>query len=114
MEDPISFDTYVRVQPGEVARAAQALRELRPELTELEAHRLANRSATLGHWILLGSQLPWGQATSILETVPAFFPEVQLLQAGREPSDSLSYCESHNLHVAGVLGCPVCSGFFVA
>ena len=90
MEDPISFDTYVRVQPGEVAGAARALRKLRPELTQLEAHRLANRSATLGHWILLGSQLPWGQATSILvETASAFFPQVQLLQAGYEPSDSL-------------------------
>ena len=114
MEDPICFDTYVRVQPGEAAGAAQALRELRPELTELEAHRLANRSATLGHWILLGSRLPWGQATSMRETAPTFFPDVQLLQAGYEPSDSLSNCESHKLRFAGVLGCPVCSGFFVA
>ncbi len=114
MEDPISFDTYVRVQPGEVARAVQALRELRPELTELEAHVLANRSVTLGHWILLGSRLPWGQATSMRATAPTFFPNVQLVQAGYEPSDSLSYCESHNLRFAGVLGCPVCGGFFVA
>ena len=113
MEDPVRFDVYGYVVPEASAAAARALISHGAYASELEARAAAARGKHGSSPALIASHISWGTAQA-LRASSGPFRDIVVLQEGYSPADSTNFCSVHGLHYGGILGCHVCSGFYVA
>ena len=111
MEDPIRFDLWCeckRVNRNEIESYLRRL-PLRPVLAGPDSKRLIGRGMLL-HFLARS----W-RVVEILRADPALWlVRMTVYQQGYGPGNAaaLHYCEVHDLHYAGVIGCHVCEGFY--
>ncbi len=112
MEDPVRFDVWCTPGPSERDQAISDLLSHRPDEGELKLRAELQAAVNSASPLLTAESLPWNRAQSFLTSKPAWALEVHLFQEGLLPTKELQHCSSHNLSYGGVLGCPVCTGFY--
>ena len=110
MEDPVTFDVYAKAfEP--YADFLRLVVATNAHESELKARVAANDALKLDDYTLIGKQVGWTQAQTILAMV-ASRSATKLMQAGYVPSETCQYCGKHDLYFGGCLGCHVCNDFF--
>jgi hypothetical protein len=112
MEDPITFDLWVVATAVSRERTEEMMRSAQPELGPLKAKQAIARSLSAGEPILFIHQATWAVASEWRTKLRELLTEVDVYQAGYGPADlsRLRFCEIHQVHYAGIFGCPVCDG----
>lgn len=113
MEDPISFDVWAKVTPGNREAAVRALSSLRPELKRHEVRMLVNRSVAQDEAILVAEGRGWDFVQTFGKLSSDWLDAILVYQRGWNPGNRTSHCPTHQFNYGGCLGCHVCSGFFV-
>jgi hypothetical protein len=113
MEDPVRFDVYGKVPPGMAQSAADFSVSEGTYSSRSEALKAANHSTQHNVHIILMRSVGWLHAQKNSKHAP-WAMELVFCQEGYEINDKYAYCQKHNLQYGGILGCHVCSGFYVA
>jgi hypothetical protein len=111
MEDPIRFDLWCECKRADRYEIASYLRRLplRPVPAGPDCKRL------MGQRMRLQFLARSWRVVEVLRANPArWLVRLAVYQQGYGPGNAagLHYCEVHDLHYAGVLGCHVCTGFY--
>lgn len=115
MEDPVRFDIWCVVIPGHANEATDAIRRSTPNRREIDVRLDVNRSIVHGLPIRVHSGVAWQVATTFRGALPRWVVSCKICQEEWTPDDkSLHYCGQHDFYYGGVLGCHVCTGFYVA
>ena len=111
MEDLISFDLWGVMVPGQRDGAIFAMTRLRPDTNRKAILLEIVRNA--GTFVLIGKDVAWASAAMVVERLRTTFDPIHMYQSGYGPLDIavLKQCPIHSVHYAGVVGCPVCSGW---
>ena len=112
MEDPVKFDVFACVIPGRTDDAVAHFRKVGVYDNELAIRKEVNRFTTRNEPIKILGSVSWSRAKSS-EDEFSWARNILLYQEGYRPNDETAYCIQHNLFYGGVLGCHVCSGFYV-
>lgn len=115
MEDPITFDVWghLRLGMGKIARAL--LHEARPDASRLSILQSIAKEPTTPDGLLIVEDIGWGAAEEWRARASEAFERIEVYQSGYGPSRQarMQFCPIHHLYFGGVLGCPVCRGFYV-
>jgi hypothetical protein len=114
MEDPIAFDLWGAVIPEHKEQAVAKIGELRPDLSRPAILREIILAPVPDRQVLIARDLAWDTARLLREQLVTQFEHLQVYQTGYGPSDvsGLKECPVHQIYYGGVLGCPVCDGWF--
>lgn len=113
MEDPIKFDLWGKILAGERDRALSVLRSHKLYDSELELRKTVQSAVRCNAPVRVSSAMGYTEVTAFAGAVSSIFAELAVYQEGWTPHDKSQYCEQHDLHYGGCLGCHVCSGFYI-
>ena len=111
MEDPVSFDVWIRSVDERNEREVRRILEARRGQGLIQ--RRAIVQARVSHAaILVAGEVGWSEVEAIRREDLSGQLEWMVLQTGLQPQslERTSRCEVHRLSYGGVLGCPVCGG----
>jgi hypothetical protein len=111
MEDPIRFDLWCdcgRVARDEIVSYLRRL-PLNPTPAAPDSKRFAGQQMFLKF-----HGRSWRLVKAIRDNPPPWLVRMAVFQESYCPANeaTLQYCESHDFHYAGVIGCHVCTGFY--
>ena len=115
MEDPIAFDMWGALIPEHKEQAIATIRDFRAELSRQAILRELALALPRDRRVLIAQQLAWGTVRALRERLATEFEHLQVFQTGYGPADQsrLEECLEHEIWYGGVLGCPVCNGWFL-
>lgn len=111
MEDPIRFELWGTIV---AERRESALRHLRDQAifpTELELRKAVVRCVRDGEALRISRDLGYEAVQKLAAAVAETFNCLTYCQEGYAPFQASGFCQKHNHHYGGCLGCHVCSGF---
>jgi len=111
VEDPITFDVWgcSRVGKNQLAREyTGSSLSGRPRCDLLRLLEPVNK----GQHCLIASDITWQNADELRQDLSPWIADLQVFQSHWGPSrlHDLHWCDTHQFHYAGVIGCHVCSG----
>jgi len=114
MEDPIAFDLWGAVIPEHKEQAVATIGKLRPDVSRPAILRELIVAPGPDRQVLIARDLAWDTARSLREQLVNHFEHPQVYQTGYGPPNRarLKKCPVHQICYGGVLGCPVCDGWF--
>ena len=116
MEDPVRFDLWGVVKPGQGHEAADWLSaQGRAGMSRLQILLSTNRSSGTGQPLLLASHLSWQEVQRIKGLALPWVEDLQIFLEHYTPDDQpfLDHCRVHDLFHGGCSGCHVCNDFYV-
>ena len=112
MEEPIRFDVWAKIIPAQRKDALAAIRAQKVYLYESELRKALDNALRTGKPVRVAKSLSFSAVESFIRD-SKWLAEPMLCQESFLPSEASGFCEKHNLHFGGCLGCHVCSGFYV-
>jgi hypothetical protein len=109
MEDPIRFDLFIKVDRG---HNEEIFSWLKTNLSEIEARKAINLASVSGDWLLVAKANTWSEINTLRKNLPEWCNNAAVYQQSWRPDEFTYFCEKHNLHYGGCLGCHVCTGFY--
>ena len=107
MEDPIRFEVWGKVIPEQRDNALAILRAQSIFSSELELRKAANKAAYFNTALRISSSLGYGKAQKFAAAIRGIFEGLTFCQEGWLLDKTPHFCEKHNFHFAGCLGCHV-------
>ena len=113
MEDPIRFDVWAKIIPAQRGDALAAIGAQKVFPSEIELRKAINNALRTKGFIQVAKALAYAPALDFIKHSADFLSQPTLFQEGYGPNNRTAYCEKHNVHFGGCLGCHVCRGFYV-
>lgn len=111
MEEPVLIHVWGKIIPAKRREATDVIRAHAVFPNEIELRKAVMECLREKSHIQLSSELGYQAAQQLTSAVEGMFDEVTYSQEGYGPKSE--FCPAHNFHFGGVLGCHLCSGFFV-
>jgi len=111
MEDPITVDVWAKVKPDVIA-AKELFIAARTDLARGDALKAFNKATVNAQSVQLLENLHWDDAPEKMAAHQSAFSDFVLFQRGYKPNKPTLYCGIHDFYFGGVLGCPICTGFY--
>jgi hypothetical protein len=111
MEDPVLIQVWGKVAPARRREATDLVRTNAVFSSEMELRKAVMNCLAKKSHILLSPALGYQAAQQLASAVEGMFDDITYTQQGYWPM-SAKFCNAHNYHYGGVLGCHLCRGFF--
>ncbi len=108
MEDPITFDLFLKVHRG---HNDEIVNWLKTDIPEIEKRKAVNKASINGDWLLVSKRIRWSLVHALKLNLPEWCRDSAVCQYGYIPEE-LYFCKKHKLYYGGCLGCHVCTGFY--
>lgn len=114
MEDPVSFNLWGKIIPGQRNDAISFIRRQSVYPNEIELRKAVMASIATDRAMQISGALGLYEVSKLKAESGNTFHCFAICQESYGPAGPESYCSFHDFHYGGCLGCHICSGFYRA
>jgi hypothetical protein len=114
MEDPVRFEIWGKILPGKRDKVLPILSAQSIFPSELELRKALKKAVYFNVPLRISAPLDYANAQKLATAICDVFMELTYCQEGAtSPNEEQYFCEKHNFHFGGCLGCHICNGFYL-
>lgn len=113
MESPVKFNVWGVINASRREEALSTIRKQGIHRSEIELRKAVSRAVQNNRTLQISAAIGYQSAKEFVRRIDDVFMGLTYCQEGHAPSlDKRLFCEKHNFHFGGCLGCHLCSGFY--